>query len=148
MKIQCGDKMLQDRGLPGIPQEIAPPGAKRERIKARYVMRVLQSIEGETIDSTHPNFCWEANIRLHNIVSQGSMNRKEMNRQVIFGGKVFQGKVDAGYCLLCPYSSRSHRTLNNHVQLHFRMSMVWGMADCWYVSHNAEDMWKHAAGHG
>ena len=109
-------------------------------------MRVLQSIEGETIDSTHPDFGREANIGLHDIVSQESLNRKEMNRQVIFNGKVFQGKVDAGYCPLCPYSSWSHRTLNNHVQLHFRMLMVCGMADCWYVSHNAEDMWKHTAG--
>ena len=75
------------------------------------------------------------------------MNHIEKNRQIVFSGKVFQGKVDAGYCPLCLYSSQNHRTLYNHVQLHFRISMVCGMADCWYVSHSTEDIWKHVAGH-
>ena len=61
---------------------------------------------------------------------------------------MFQGQVDAGYCPLCLYSSQSHLMLNNHVRLHFLTSMVCGMADCWYVSHSAESMWKHAAEHG
>ena len=119
-KIQRGDKMSQDRGMPGIPQDNTPPGTKRERIKARYVMKVLWSIEGEIIDTTHPDFGWEQNIRLHDVVSQESMNCIEKNGQIMFGGRVFQGKVDAGYCLLCPNSSQNHWMLNNHVRLHFR----------------------------
>ena len=61
--------------------------------------------------------------------------------------QVFQKKVDAGYCLLCTYSSQNHQMLNNHIRLHFRITMFCGMADCWYISHSAEDMWKHVAGH-
>ena len=38
-KIQHGDKILWDRGMPGIPQDNTPPGTKRECIKARYVMK-------------------------------------------------------------------------------------------------------------
>ena len=39
------DKTLRDKGMPGIPQENIK-GGKRELIKARYVMKVLRSIEG------------------------------------------------------------------------------------------------------
>ena len=147
-KIKHGEHMLQDQGMPRIPQENTPPGAKRERIKAHYVMRILRSIEGEIIDTTHPDFGWIQNIGLHDIISLESMNRIEKNGQVIYGGQVFQKKVDAGYCPLCTYSSQNHQTLNNDVCLHFHMTMLHGMADCWYINHSAEDMWKHAAGHG
>ena len=114
-KIERGEKMLRDRGMPRIPQENTKPGTKQERIKACYVMRVLRSIEGEIIDSTHPDFGWEQNIGLHDIVSQESMKQIEKNGQLMFGGKMFQGQVDAGYCPLCLYSSQNHQTLNNHV---------------------------------
>ena len=50
------DKTLRDRGMPGIPQDSTPKGGKRELIKARYVMWVLRSIEGEVIDAKHPNY--------------------------------------------------------------------------------------------
>ena len=138
--------MLWDRGMPGIPQENTPKGERREHIKAHYVMKVLRSIKGEMIDATHPDFGREQNIGLHDIVSQGSMNRIEKNGQIMVGGKTLQGRVDYGYCPLCPYASQNHLMLNNHIWLHFHVSMVCRMADCWYVSHNADDMWKHAAG--
>ena len=145
--IKHGEHMLWDHGLPGIPQENTPTGTKQERIKAHYVMHVLRSIEGEVIDTTHPDFGRVQNIGLHDIVSPESMNHVEKNRQVIYGGQVFQKKVDAGYCPLCTYSSQNHQMLNNHIRLHFCIMMFCGMADCWYISHSAEDMWKHAAGH-
>ena len=147
-KIQHGDHMLWDRGMPGIPQENIQPGTKWDCIKTHYVMKVLRSIEGELIDTTHPDFGQEQNIGFHDIVSQESMNHIEKNGQIMFGSKVMQGKVDHGYCPLCLYSSQNHQMLNNHVQLHFHISMVCRMADCWYVAHSTEDMWKHAAGHG
>ena len=111
-------------------------------------MHILRSIEGEVIDTTHPDFGWVQNIGLHDIVSPESMNHIEKNGQVIYRGQVFQKKVDTGYCPLCMYSSQNHHMLNNHVRLHFCITMFCGMADCWYISHSAEDMWKHAAGHG
>ena len=147
-KVKQGDKMLRDRGMLRIPEDSTPKGGKWERIMAHYVMKVLHSIKGEIIDATHPHFGWKANIGLHDIVSQGSMNHIEKSGQIMIGGKSIQGRVDYGYCPLCPYASQIHRTLNNHVWLHFRVSMACRMVDCWYVSHNAEDMWKHAAGHG
>ena len=134
--------------MPRIPQENTPKGEKWECIKARYVMKVLHSIKGEIIDATHPDFSQEQNIGLHDIVSQGSMNRIEKSGQITIGGKSLQGRVDYGYCLLCPYASQNHWPLNNHIRLHSHVSIACRIVDCWYVSHNAEDMWKHAAGHG
>ena len=50
------DKTLREKGMPGIPQESTLKGRKQELIKACYVMKVLQSIEGETIDAKHPDY--------------------------------------------------------------------------------------------
>ena len=136
------------RVCPGIPQENATKGGKRELIKARYVMKVLRSIEGDTIDTKHPDYGWDQNIGLYDIVSPASMRKVERSGQITVRGKSIKGSVDYGYCPLCPYASQNHWTLNNHVQLHFRLSMACGMLDCWYVTHSADSMWKHAAKHG
>ena len=142
------DKTLRDKGMPRIPKENIPKGGKRELIKACYVMKVLRSIEGETIDAKHPNYGRDQNIGLYNIVSPASMRKVERSDQITVQGKSIKGSVDYRYCPLCPYASQNHWTLNNHVQLHFRLSMACGMPDCWYVTHNADSMWKHAAKHG
>ena len=47
--------------MPGIPQENIK-GGKWELIKARYMMKVLWSIEGETIDCKHPDYGRDQNI--------------------------------------------------------------------------------------
>ena len=146
-KIRQGNKILWDRGMPGIPQENTPKGEKWECIKACYVMRVVQSIEGEIIDANHPNHSWEQNIWLHDIVSPVSMNQIEKNGQTTVSGKTLQGKADYRYCPLCLYASQNHQMLNNHVWLHFCISMVCVMPDCWFMSHNAHEMWKHVASH-
>ena len=111
-------------------------------------MKVLRSIEGEVIDAKHPDYGRDQNIGLHNIVSLVSMKKIERNGQMTVRGKMISGRVDYGYCPLCLYASQNHQTLNNHVQLHFCATMACGMPDCWYVSHSAESMWKHAASHG
>ena len=138
---------LWDRGMLGIPQENTPKGVKRELIKARYVIKVLWSIEGETIDTKHPDYGRDQNIGLYDIVSPASMKKVERSGQTIVWGKSIKGSVDYGYCPLCPYASQNHRSLNNHVQLHFHLSMACGMPDCWYITHGAKAMWKHAAKH-
>ena len=130
--------MLQDCGLPGILQDNPRMGTKWKCIKAHYVMHILRSIEGEVIDTTHPDFGRVQNIGLHDILSPELMNYVEKNGQVIYGGQVFQKKVDAGYCPLCMYSSQNHQMLNNHVRLHFCMAMFCGMPDCWSISHSAK----------
>ena len=111
-------------------------------------MHVFRSIKGEVISTTHPDFGRVQNIGLHDVVSPESMSQVEKNRQMMYGGQVFSKKLDAGYCPLHAYSSQSHLTLSNHVHLHFCITMMCGMVDCWYISHNAEDMWKHVASHG
>ena len=75
------------------------------------------------------------------------MRKVERSGQTMVREKSIKGSVDYGYCPLCPYASQNHRTLNNHVWLHFRLSMACGMPDCWYVTHSAESMWKHATKH-
>ena len=141
------DKTLREKGIPGIPQENTK-GGKWELIKACYMMKVLRSIEGETIDTKHPHYSRDQNIGLYDIVSPASMRKVERSGQITVWGKSIKGSVDYGYCPLCPYASQNHRTLNNHVRLHFRLSMACGMPNCWYVTHSADIMWKHAAKHG
>ena len=50
------DKTLRDKGMPGIPQDNTKKGEKWELMKARYVMQVLRSIEGEIIDTKHSGY--------------------------------------------------------------------------------------------
>ena len=50
------NKTLCVKGMPGIPQDNTLKGEKWELIKAHYVMKVLQSIEGGIIDAKHPDY--------------------------------------------------------------------------------------------
>ena len=84
-KIRQGKRTLQDKGMPGIPQDYTPKGGKWEIIKACYVMKVLLSAEGEEIDARHPDYSRDQNIRLHNIVSPASMRKVKRNGQVQSG---------------------------------------------------------------
>ena len=143
------DKTLRDKGMPRIPQDNTLKGEKQElMIKARYVMKVLQSIKGEIIDAKHPDYSQDQNIGLYDIVSPASMKKVQRSGQMMFRGKSIKGSMDYRYCLLCPYASQNNRTLNNHVQLYSRVTMACGMPNCWYMTHSAESMWKHAASHG
>ena len=142
------DKTLWDKGMPRIPQDNTPKGEKQELIKACYVMKVLWSVKEETIDAKHPDYGWDQNIGLYDIVSLASMKKVERSGKMTVRGKSIKGSVDYRYCPLCQYASQNHQTLNNHVWLHFRMTMACGMPDCWYVTHSAESMWKHATRHG
>ena len=105
------NKTLQDKGMPGIPQDNTLKGEKWELIKARYVMKVLRSVEGEIIDAKHPDYSQDQNIRLYNIVSPASMKKVERSGQMMVWGKSIKGSVDYGYCPLCLYASQNHWTL-------------------------------------
>ena len=78
-------------------------------------MHILRSIEGEVIDTTHPDFGRVQNIGLHDIVSPESMNHVEKNKQVIYGGQVFQKKVDAStvHCAHTPHKTTKHLTITS-----------------------------------
>ena len=142
------DKTLRDKGMPRIPQDSTPKGGKRELIKACYVMWVLGSIEGEVIDAKHPNYGLDWIIGWFDIVSPASMKKVEKNGHITVQGKVISRKANYRYCPLCLYASQNHRTLNNHIRMHFHTSMACGMKDCWFISHSTDTMWKHATSHG
>ena len=88
------------------------------------------------------------NIGLYDIVSPASTRKVEKSGSLIYKGRVVQGKVTHGYCPFCSYASTNHCTLNNHIQMHLRLTLACGMKDCWFVTHNSDVMWKHAAYHG
>ena len=90
--------------MPGIPQENTSKGGKRELIKARYVMKVLQSVEGETIDTKHPDYSQDQNIGLYNIVSPASMRQVERSGQITVRGKSIKGSVECRLRILSPMS--------------------------------------------
>ena len=141
--VEQGEAVLRDRGMLGIPQESGNSGP----IKARYVIRVLRSAEGVIIDARDSDYGHDWNIGLYDIVSAASTKKVEKHGQMLWKGHSVSGKVSYGYCPFCSYASTNHRTLNNHIRMHLRLSLACGMPDCWFITHSAESMWKHAATH-
>ena len=136
--VEQGAMVLRDRGMLGIPQESGKSGP----IKARYVIRILQSAEGVIIDARDSDYGHDWNIGLYDIMSAASTKKVERHGQI-----VWKGHSVYGYCLFCSYASTNHRTLNNHIRMHLRLSLACGMPDCWFITHSTESMWKHAATH-
>ena len=56
--VEQGEAVLRDRGMLGIPQESGKSG----HIKAQYVIRVLQSVEGHIIDARDSDYGHDWNI--------------------------------------------------------------------------------------
>ena len=127
----------------GIPQESGKSGP----IKARYIIRVLRSVEGHIIDARDSDYGHDWNIGLYDIMSATSTKKVEKHGQMLWKCRSVLGKVSYGYCLFCSYASTNHRTLNNHIRMHLRLSLACRMPDCWFITHSAESMWKHAATH-
>ena len=142
--IEAGDNVLREKGMMGIPQESAKAGP----IKCRYVIYVLRSVEGQIIDALDSDYGRDWNIGLYDIISPASTKKVEKSGSLVYKGRVIQGKVTHGYCPFCSYASTNHRTLNNHIQMHLHLTLACGMKDCWFVTHNSDLMWKHAAYHG
>ena len=141
--VEQGEAVLRDKGMLGIPQESGKSGP----IKARYVILVLQSVKGHIIDARDPDYGRDWNIGLYDIVSTASTKKVEKSGQILWKGRSVSGKVSYGYCPFCSYASTNHRTLNNHIRMHLRLSLACGMPDCWFITHSAESMWKYAATH-
>ena len=141
--VEQGEAVLRDRGMLGIPQE----SGKSRPIKARYVIRVLRSVEGHIIDARDANYGRDWNIGLYDIVSAASTKKVKKHGQMLWKGHLVLSKVSYGYCPFCSYASTNHRTLNNHIRMHLHLSMACGMPDCWFITHSTESMWKHAATH-
>ena len=147
-KLEKADNMLHHRVLRGVPDGLVQEDGQKVRLLARYVMQVLQNRNGVVVDSHHADWGRDHNIGLYDIHSPLAMVKKEKSGTTRFEGKSLPGKVAHGYCPMCPYASECSRTLNNHVRLHYRMTMVCGYLDCWEVIHNASSMWAHARTHG
>ena len=143
-KLEKADNMLHHRVLPGVPDGLVQEDGQWVQLLPRYVMQVLQNRNGVVVDKNHPDWGRDNNIGLYDINSPLAMAKKEKSGTTRFEGKPLQGKVSHGYCPMCPYA----RTLNNHVWLHYRMTMVCGYPGCWEVMHNANAMWAHARTHG
>ena len=141
--VEQGEAVLRDRGMLGIPQESGKSGP----IKARYVIHILRSAEGVIIDARDSDYVRDWNIGLYDIVSAASTKKVEKHGQMLWKGRSVSGKVSYGYCPFCSYASTNHRTLNNHIRMHLRLSLACGMPDCWFITHSAESTWKHAATH-
>ena len=109
--VEQGEAVLRDRGLLGIPQE----SSKRGPIKARYVIRILRSVEGHIIDARDSDYGRDWNIGLYDIVSATSTKKVKKHGQLLWKGRSVLGKVSYGYCPFCSYASTNHRTLNNHI---------------------------------
>ena len=132
--VEQGETVLRDRGMLGP-------------IKARYVIHILRSVEGVIIDAHDSDYGCDWNIGLYDIVSAASTKKVEKHGQMLWKGHSVSGKVTYGYCPFCSYTSANHRTLNNHIRIHLCLSLACGMPDCWFITHSAESMWKHAATH-
>ena len=128
----------------GIPQESTKAGL----VKCRYVIYMLHSVKGLIIDAHDSDYGCDWNIGLYDIVSPASMRKVEKSGSLVHKGKVVQGKVTYGYCPFCSNASTNHWTLNNHIRMHLCLTLACGMKDCWFVTHSADHMWKHAATHG
>ena len=125
----------------GIPQESSKAGP----IKCRYAIYVLCSVEGQIIDARYSDYGKDWNIGLYDIMSPASTRKAEKSGCLIYKGRVLQWKVTHRYCPFCSYASTNHCTLNNHIQMHLCLTLACGMKDCWFVTHNSNVMWKHAA---
>ena len=141
--VEQGETVLWDRGMLGIPQESGKSGP----IKAQYVICVLRSAEGVIIDARDSDYGRDWNIGFYDIVSAASTKKVERHGQIVWKGRSVSGKVSYGHCPFCSYASTNHRTLNNHIRMHLRLSLACGMPDCWFITHSTESMWKHAATH-
>ena len=142
--IEVADNVLWEKGMMGILLESAKAGP----IKCQYVIHVLLSVEGQIIDALDSHYGRDWNIGLYDIVSPASTKKVEKSSSLVYKGRVVQGKVTHGYCPFCSYASTNHRTLNNHIRMHLCLTLACGMKDCWFVTHNSDLMWKHAAYHG
>ena len=143
LPLDVGDNVMQEKGMMGIPQE----GLKAGPIKCWYVIFILRSVKGLIINARDSDYGRDWNIGLYDIVSPASTRKVEKSSTLIYKGRVVQGKVTYGYCPFCSYASTNHRTLNNHIRMHLRLTLACGMKYCWFVTHISDLMWKHAASH-
>ena len=99
----------------------------KSNVKPLRFIRVLQRSNGRIIDHHDEDQGEDQNIGLHDLVGQLVMRWTDMTQKITVLCRSASIKLDAGYCPFCPYYIGSHRTLNNHVWAHLRLSLFCGM---------------------
>ena len=95
--IGVGESILWEKGMMGIPQEMA----KARPVKCWYVIYILRSVEGKIIDTRDSDYGRDWNIGLYDIVSRASTKKVEKSGSLVYRGRNIQGKVTHGYCPFC-----------------------------------------------
>ena len=113
-------------------------------LQALYFIRVLQKSDGAIINANDEEYGEDQNISLHDIVSQQSMRRIDATQRVNVPGGHTKVRINLGFCLFCSYYSGCHWTLNNHMWVHLWLSLLCGIGDRFYTTHNAKAMIDHA----
>ena len=112
-------------------------------IKPKYFIRVIQKKTGEIIDWRDGKHGEDQNISLHDLVSQLSMHRVNIKQNVTVNRHTYLTEVDTRFCPFCNYHCSCHKTLNNHIRLHFWLLMFCGVGDCFYPTFNCKAMVPH-----
>ena len=65
-------------------------------------------------------------------------------QSITVNGHSYVTPVDAEFCPFCNYHAGCHKTLNNHVCLHFPMPMFCGVTGCFLTNFDCKAMILHA----
>ena len=84
--IEAGKSVLWEKGMMGIPQEMAKAGP----VKCRCVIYVLRSVEGQIIDDSNYGRDW--NIGLYDIVSLASTKKVEKSGSLCTKAGTYRGR--------------------------------------------------------
>ena len=47
------------------------------------------------------------------------------------------------YCMICEYAVQNHPSMNNHIQTHLRLSLLFTVDSCFTIEHGCTEMWNH-----
>ena len=132
-----------DKGFSShIPRDF--PKSDIPVIQPLYFICCLQKSNGDMLDSRDDNYGDDQNISLHDLVSQPSMQCLCTSQKVTVNNCRLSTPIDAGFCPFCEYHSSSHKTLNNHIQIHLSLSLFCGIEGCFFAYSDCKALIKHA----
>ena len=79
-------------------------------------------------------------IGLYGLVEQHSIPRITTMQSGVSGKKKSMSKC---YCLLCDYLVQNHPSINNHVRMHLRLSLLCTINGCFHIENGCNNMWAH-----
>ena len=117
----------------------------RNKWSPELAVQVLMDCFDECIDCEDSEYGNEQNIGLHDVIHPTAMARVMATETYTVEGIPTTVRVDFAYCPFCSYTASHHRSLNNHVRMHFRAMMVCGWPGCYFVHIQAFRMIEHSA---